>query len=293
MGIFFILLVIISTQKLQKSNHTNSSNYLNQPTFTSVPIPTEKMDQLQQTVMKITPTSTDNNNTISKKPSSSCPGAPDQRLTVGSNARVCTKIDNVYIRKEPSKNSGILTSVVPGMVVNIIDGPECANDYSYWKVKLSNGMTGWMSEGGDKIDPYFLCPTFGTGSGSISGHLYYPSEMIPRGYVVAINIDTNEVVYIETQLNQFTFQIDNLQPGEYYVAFYLPYKSYPDKSTILVNAYTKYAYCNHASSDTVPTCNDHSLVPVKVYAGQTTENIHLLDYILTTDYGLPTNPINP
>jgi len=310
MALFVVILImIINTQKPNKPlKSINGSSLptvqsdkpmaLNtvvelQPTITAVPIDTEEMDQKQATEVKITSITEGGKNSARSTPTSSCPGAPDQRLIVGENARVCTKSDSVYVRKDPSRSSEILTSVSPSTIVKVIDGPECADNWSFWKVELSNGKSGWMAEGGDKIDPYFLCPFSSAGTGSISGHLYYPSEMIPSGYLVAINIDTNEIAYTVVKLNQFTFQIDNLQPGEYYIAFYLPYKSYPDKSTIFVNTYTKYVDCIRASSNTVPMCNDHTLIPVKVYAGQTTNDIHLLDYILTTDYGLPTNPINP
>lgn len=306
--ILIILMIVISTQKPLNSKQTNSSSPITQPTIervepnnfsefqptiTSVPISTEALDQMQPTAVKITPTSVENYNTSSTKPISSCPGAPDQRLTVGENARVCTKSDNVYIRKSPSRESSILTSVAPGAVVKIIGGPECANEWSYWEVEISDGTTGWISEGGDKTDRYFLCPISKTGSGSISGHLYYPSEMIPNGYVVAININTNEITYIKNKLNQYTFQIDNLPPGKYYIARYLPYERNETDPRIFVNTYTKWVDCVRSSSEAMPACYDHSLVPVEVFAGQTTEEIHLLDFILTTDYGLPENPINP
>jgi len=95
------------------------------------------------------------------KPSSSpdsCPGAPKQRLKVGDNAYVCTKVDTVALREGPSKNYTIIKRLVPGADLKIIGGPTCANNWSFWQVRTESGYTGWMSEGGDSKDKYFLCP---------------------------------------------------------------------------------------------------------------------------------------
>lgn len=87
-----------------------------------------------------------------------CPGAPPQRLEINEDAKVCTKSDYVFLRSGPAKSYSTLKKVYPGTVVTVIDGPRCSDNWSWWKVKLSGGTTGWMAEGGDKVDPYFLCP---------------------------------------------------------------------------------------------------------------------------------------
>ncbi|HPO57331.1 MAG TPA: SH3 domain-containing protein [Anaerolineaceae bacterium] len=87
-----------------------------------------------------------------------CPGAPEQRLEVGEDARVCTLVDSVFLRKGPGRRYEVLERVRPGTIVDVIGGPKCADDWSYWEVELPGGETGWMSEGGDAVDPYFLCP---------------------------------------------------------------------------------------------------------------------------------------
>jgi hypothetical protein len=89
---------------------------------------------------------------------SSCPGAPPQRLLLNEDAKVCTKSEKVALRSGPTKSNSILVRVKAGTVVWVLDGPKCANDWSWWKVELSDGTAGWMSEGGDTLDPYFLCP---------------------------------------------------------------------------------------------------------------------------------------
>ena len=88
----------------------------------------------------------------------SCPGAPTQRLKVGGKAYVCTKTDSVHLREGANKSFDILKKLSPGAEVKIIDGPKCANNWSWWKVETESGYIGWMSEGGDNVDKYFLCP---------------------------------------------------------------------------------------------------------------------------------------
>jgi len=95
--------------------------------------------------------------TITSKPST-CPGAPQQRLILNEDAEVCTKSDVVYLRTGPGRKYNIIESVTTGTTIWVIDGPECSDNWSWWKIELSDGTQGWMSEGGDSIDAYFLCP---------------------------------------------------------------------------------------------------------------------------------------
>lgn len=89
---------------------------------------------------------------------SSCPGAPPQKLKVDQTAYVCTSRDSVKLREGPGKSYPVVKSLVPGADVQIIGGPKCANNWSWWQVKTESGYTGWMAEGGDNADPYFICP---------------------------------------------------------------------------------------------------------------------------------------
>lgn len=92
-------------------------------------------------------------------PIDGCTGAPPQRLKVNEMAYVCTKSDTVKLREGPGKNYTILRSLVPGAELKIIGGPKCANNWSWWEVETESGYRGWMSEGGDSVDKYFLCPS--------------------------------------------------------------------------------------------------------------------------------------
>lgn len=87
-----------------------------------------------------------------------CGYGPDQRLKVGKDAVVCTKKDPVILREQPNRNSKQIIQLWPGNVLDVIGGPRCDGDWSYWNVRTGDKTTGWAAEGGDNVDPYFLCP---------------------------------------------------------------------------------------------------------------------------------------
>jgi hypothetical protein len=88
----------------------------------------------------------------------SCPGAPPQRMTVNQHGYVCTRSDSVRVRVSPARSATTLVQIEPGTQFTVIGGPSCSDNWSWWNVQLSNGTTGWVSEGGDEVDPYFICP---------------------------------------------------------------------------------------------------------------------------------------
>lgn len=89
---------------------------------------------------------------------SSCPGAPVQQVKVNKRAYVCTKKDRLIVREGPGKQNSEITRIEPGTYFKIIDGPSCANNWSWWYIKTDSGIKGWVAEGGDDIDSYFICP---------------------------------------------------------------------------------------------------------------------------------------
>lgn len=88
----------------------------------------------------------------------SCPGAPPQRMTVNGRGYVCTQSDPVRLRASPSRAAGVLTELATGTQFTVIGGPSCSDNWSWWQVQFDNGMIGWVAEGGDDVDPYFICP---------------------------------------------------------------------------------------------------------------------------------------
>ena len=102
--------------------------------------------------------SSNSSNSTNTEQATSCPGAPQQRLEVGKMAYVCTSIDSVKLREGPGKDHAVIKSLIPGADLEIIGGPKCNNNWSWWQVKTESGYIGWMSEGGDNVDKYYLCP---------------------------------------------------------------------------------------------------------------------------------------
>lgn len=61
-------------------------------------------------------------------------------------------------------------------------------------------------------------PTQAPRTGSISGHIQYPSESIPEMHVCAIaTADTHRAGCVRTQRDQAEYRIDGLAPGDYAV----------------------------------------------------------------------------
>ena len=87
----------------------------------------------------------------------SCPGASQQRIRVGDRAQVCTAYDRLALRSQPQDNGSEITRLEPGEYINIVDGPACIDGCTWWKVQTDSGAVGWVAEGGDDIDPYFVC----------------------------------------------------------------------------------------------------------------------------------------
>ena len=109
-------------------------------------------------------------------------------------------------------------------------------------------------------------------NGIITGTLSYPSEFIPPLRVVAFSLTDNKSYFIDTAENQLEYSID-VPAGTYYVVSYL-HEGVPgitgqaDSYTLgggpFAGGYTRMVPCG-LSVD----CNDHSLLPVTVSAGQT------------------------
>jgi hypothetical protein len=89
-----------------------------------------------------------------------CSSAPQKRLKVGDRAVVCTKSDPVYLRDDPFHTAGYSHKLVSGADLVIVGEAVCDESVSwwYWKVRTESGFEGWIAEGGDSTDAYFLCP---------------------------------------------------------------------------------------------------------------------------------------
>jgi hypothetical protein len=106
----------------------------------------------------------------------SCPGARPFSVKVGDRAYVCTKSDRLIVRQSPAMSAGESLALYPGADFTIVEGPRCADAFTWWKVSIPTGTkyscstcardyfnytnqvsTGWVREGWDNKDTYFIC----------------------------------------------------------------------------------------------------------------------------------------
>lgn len=88
----------------------------------------------------------------------SCSITIPTRLQTGGQAHVDPQsaLAN-QVRKAAGSNFGILGQLQPGEVVDLLEGPVCADGWPWWKVKSEQtGLTGWTAEGNKTT--YWLVP---------------------------------------------------------------------------------------------------------------------------------------
>ncbi len=86
-----------------------------------------------------------------------CQGSLATRLHIGDKVYISYRppLPN-RLRAEPNLSAKILDLLKPGTAVEILDGYACGGDFRFWKVKESNGLTGWTAEG--DLMNYWLVP---------------------------------------------------------------------------------------------------------------------------------------
>ena len=88
-------------------------------------------------------------------PAIMCPGAPPPRLTVGGQARV-TFTDGTPLRVRATPGGSIITQLPEGTVIQVIGGPQCQGQYTWWQIQTTDGIQGWSAEG--DMESYYLEP---------------------------------------------------------------------------------------------------------------------------------------
>ncbi|HET9910445.1 MAG TPA: SH3 domain-containing protein [Anaerolineales bacterium] len=87
-----------------------------------------------------------------------CEGAPPTRLSVGLFAYVNPEppLPN-NLRSNPGEDNELTGYIEPGQAMKILEGPECADGWLWWKVlTLETDLTGWTAEG--DAQSYWLVP---------------------------------------------------------------------------------------------------------------------------------------
>lgn len=87
-----------------------------------------------------------------------CGTAPLPRLAVGGHAVVTiSEGETLRLREDPGLDGAATGSLDPRQEVDILAGPVCADNYYWWHIQTSTGLTGWVAEGQPAF--YFLTQT--------------------------------------------------------------------------------------------------------------------------------------
>ncbi|MGF1505820.1 MAG: SH3 domain-containing protein, partial [Anaerolineae bacterium] len=93
-----------------------------------------------------------------------CPNAPESRLVVDTIATVLGSRQGVQIllRTAPALGATPITSMQIGQEVQVLEGPVCEDQITWWFVEIGDGRQGYIAEGffiDDKLVPdYYLQP---------------------------------------------------------------------------------------------------------------------------------------
>ena len=112
------------------------------PTATTTPAPTNT----PVATAKVTPTVT--GTPIVSNQVTICPGAP--AISIKRNAWVQVSLHppiSNNVRSEPGLQGERIGRLKPGETVWIVDGPRCADGYTWWFVRSLAGLEGWTAEG--------------------------------------------------------------------------------------------------------------------------------------------------
>jgi len=113
-------------------------------------------------------------NNASDNASNSCGGTTPSKIKINKSAYVCTSTDRLIVREVPSGSE--ILRLYPQEEVLVIGGPKCSDSATWWKIEIPSGtkstvgqtdledyfytsseVTGWVREGGDYLDPYYIC----------------------------------------------------------------------------------------------------------------------------------------
>ncbi len=119
------------------------------------------------------------------------------------------------------------------------------------------------------------------GTGSISGRLGFPGEVVPDLQIVVFDDPTRQTYYIDIEGgNVRTYKMWGLPPGRYTVFAY-------DNTTGQAGGFTQAVLCGLNAQ-----CTDHTPVVIEVVAGQDTANVDLTDWYAPPGV-FPNNPNAP
>ena len=72
--------------------------------------------------------------------------APGTALTAGQPARISAP-NGLNLRSAPSASGQLLTRLATGLLVDVLEGPTVAEDFTWWKLDDQQGNIGWAADG--------------------------------------------------------------------------------------------------------------------------------------------------
>ena len=90
-----------------------------------------------------------------------CPAAPPIQLIVQERGQVTDNNDTLNLRVGPGTNYDVVTRMNPGDTFVVLDGPACAGDYTWFRIRFRDFENdifyeGWIAEG--DFESYFAVP---------------------------------------------------------------------------------------------------------------------------------------
>jgi hypothetical protein len=153
-------------------------------------------------------------------------------------------------------------------------GAECTDhslvEFSVAAGAITSGVSicDWYGNPGDVPLPPGAQPP-APETGSIAGALSYPSNFIPPMEILAFTSDMGGFYMTTTAENSFTYQINDLPAGQYFVVAYPQFEGFED----LAGGYSQAVPCGLTVD-----CTDHSLIAVTVVGGQVTAGVDPVDW---------------
>jgi serine/threonine-protein kinase len=112
----------------------------------------------------------------------SCPGVPPSRVAPGMSARVSRADARLLnVRQQPGIAATRIAQLRPGTSFEVIDGPVCEDNYTWFQIISPDGRTGWVAEGEfvNGALNYFIEPITGDDFGGNVGRAVLTLDCTP------------------------------------------------------------------------------------------------------------------
>ena len=90
-----------------------------------------------------------------------CPSSPVSRLIVQERGKVTEDDETLNLRRNPGTSSEVVRRIEPGAVFTVLDGPTCAGEYTWFRIRYKDVeddlfFEGWIAEG--DFEQYYVEP---------------------------------------------------------------------------------------------------------------------------------------